>query len=621
MDPSELLVIARDAEKRGDTKTLQDAMRRYTALTEPTQKAQDVSGQPPASAGVVATAGGAASGLDKRGGYGRRNTDVVPEEGSVPFSEWSGNVKDAALNVVPAMYRGAKQLVGGNVSEEDIKADRALTDKPGGGFGNFAGNIAMGGPAMAGTRAGLRYLGGKYLPKALEKATNLITSYPGMAAIEAGVTTPTLEDESRPGNMVTSALLTKGLQHVGTVFKRALTQPVKPNKDAQYLMATERALPQTDEDIANGVAPTIVPKDKIVPTQSQGGSGFMGAVTDSLENIGSYLPLGVSKAVQRGRDRVASEVNDEVGHRASPLRAIDVLPGRGDYVREMETQINDGYKAMFKGINIKHNSTAFNQQSEREGLQALDGIIGEAEFKNTFTKQLGQILPKKTSNLTGEQWHNIQSAVREKIREADAELFQRQSNHALANAYRKVEDNLKVLRNNNFTKDQIATLEDLDNKYLKGMIVKSTLAHKGETGADSAITLRNLIDTVEKDTPESFKNKLTGEFMDLTEPAKRILTKSTDPDAVARRSGYLAATNIIGSLGIGGAATGLGLAPAAMMLGAGHAAGRFLTGRGTNRYMFGDFDWQKKAAELLRKVGAVGDPAAAAVGGSTGERE
>lgn len=594
LDPKEYLRIAREADKAGDTASAGQAMARYYALTEPTQPAQDLSGQPPANTGMGSTGGGAAIGPDRRGGMARRDPNAPVEEGSVPMTEWMGNAGRAALNVPGAAYRGVKQLFT-DVPEEDIKADREIANKPGGTAGNVLGNIAMGGPLQAGARAGI-LAGAKYLPQALQAIPKVVASYPALAAGEAALTNATVGDESRLKNAAQAALVTGGLQLAGAAGRRAITQPIKPTEDTAAFL-----------------------EKYIAPTMGTGGEGKAGALARGIENVLSYLPLSIGGTVKAGRERPMKEWLQESGERVAPQHAIDIPYGRGAFPKEIRKQFDDSYDTILSNKTIAVPPGWFTTTVNK----AKDELLGtpeEAKYINALTTKLGGLLPQAGHTMPGTDWKKLQAVVREIQRDYAGEITDRTQHKAMASAFRAVDDQLNALRNIHLSKPEVESLTNVDHKYRSWTILDDALAMPSESGSPKE-AVKNLIKSVEANTPQRMKNELGGDFQDLTEPAKRMFVKELDPGVLARRSGYMSTAALLGGAGgiwnagfLPTAAAGTGL------WAAGKGAAKLMTSRGPSRLAFGDMDWQKSLAKRLRIVGELGDPAAAAIGGSTGER-
>ena len=563
--------------------------------------AQDASGQPPVRAGMVAPTGAVALPPDK-------------PEGSLS-SDFAKGVGSAFT--IPV--QGVRQLAGGDVSPEDIKAERAKTDSIGGYAGNMAGNLIAGGPVFGLTRAAMLKIAETFLPKILAKSA-AVASVPAAAGIEGSIVNPTLPGESRGENAAISAAVGTGAQVGGAFLRRALTGAVQPSADTVKLMGLGIVDPRTGK-----AGPGIY------PTPGQGGdqNTIMGKIARTAENILSYLPLGPGAVVHRNRERPALEAADIIGHRSSPIDAIDVTPGRGAYVNEIKDQFDDAYKTVLGNKRFRLGGL-FKTAATDSAAKKFAGVPDGQDWEMAFRKDMGSLLAPYGRTITGPEWKSLQVTVRERIREAEGSLTEKQQNRAWADAYRKVDDHLNRVAERHLTPTELAALKDADLKSLRSTIVNSALDDPSEVGGAS--TMRNIIKSYEKNTPPAIKIRegtfdpntgkhLGGEFGDIIGPYKTTVAPTISPDVLARKAGYVQASNIAGGLGLAGGAASGGLPVLAGVAGLsalGSAGAHALTSQTGSRFFLGDMKWQKTLADKLRKI----NPALAiAVGGSTEERQ
>jgi len=542
----------------------------------------DASGQPPVRAGMVAPTGAVGLPPDK-------------PEGSLS-SDFAKGVGSAFT--IPV--QGVRQLAGGDVSPEDIKAERAKTDSIGGYAGNMAGNLVAGGPVFGLTRAAMLKAAETFLPKILAKSA-AVASVPAAAGIEGSIVNPTLPGESRGENAAMSAAMGGATQVGGAVLRRALTGAVTPSADTVKLMGMGIVDPRTGQ-----AGPGIY------PTPGQGGdqNTIMGKVARTAENILGYLPLGPGAVVQRNRERPALEAADIIGHRSSPIDAIDVTPGRVEYVNEIKDQFDDAYKHVLGNKTFRLGGL-FKTAATDSAAKKFAGVPDGQDWEMAFRKDMGSLLAPYGKTITGPEWKSLQVTVRERIREAEGSLTEKQQNRAWADAYRKVDDHLNKVAERHLTPAELAALKDADLKSLRSTIVDSALDDPSEVGGAS--TMRNIIKSYEKNTPTTIKLRGKGEFGDIIEPYKRVVAPSISPDVVARRAGYVASSNLLA-----GGASLANIPLAAGLATVGSAGAHALTSQTGSRFFLGDMKWQKTLADKLRKI----NPALAiAVGGSTEERQ
>ena len=602
--PDDWLELAAAKQDAGDNAGAAQAMQMYRgALGAPPPKAEGVNAE------LVETAGGAVTGRNPRE---RRSAKPYYPDG-VTASEYGRNMLIGGANTPLAAWHGAKQLVGGDVSEEDIRRDREIAELPGGGTGGFIASSLAGGPIVSKVAPLILKAAGA-LPKVMGIQTGAkALTYPALAGAQAGVTQATLgPDESRLKNILVAAGLTGALQVGGAGLRRAATGAVKPNQDAIDLMRSNY-----EPNVATGKE-VKVSDFNTVPTISQGGAGKTGKILGAAEDIASILPLGIGSRVAAGRDRVKTEAANSWGDRVLPQPTHDVPLGRGEFGREMETQIKDAYAALYRNPNhpkgapreiIPANTPSEQGATARVMQDANFSSIGPdagPRLEKQFRSELRNIWPDRYKPMTAPEWQTKMEMINDQIKISENMTAANSANRPLLRGWIKAKEELDQIGLKMFNAGEIEYLRELQKKVIMRDTTEKALASssQGKPGE----TLNNVINAFESNTPDKLKIKGEGYGQRLIEASKRVLAKENPSDVLGRRIGFTFANKIlpwtanaalIGGAGLAGGPIGLAaLAGTAL---AGHGGAKLLTSRGGAEFLYGQKKWQPKLADMMRK--------------------
>lgn len=553
------------------------------------QPPANVSGQPAAPAPVPNTAPALPSGPDSPpkpvlgpGGFAK-----ALEQETAGLYNPGGTRFLAGIGTAPVQaYQSIQQLAGVDVPKNEIEEQRALASGWAGGAGNLVGNVAMsyipGGfvlknlpkaaQAIQATKAAV-----SQLPKAVQAA---LTSsvVPAGAAVQGGLLTPVIDDESRAANAGWAALFGKGLQAGG----RALTGLVKPTEQAEQLM-----------------------KQGIQPTIQQGGSGILGRTLGQVEEVAANLPY-IGKWVQQGQRRTAEEAKEVMAGQAQfpQLPAVKAAPGRGEFFEELKHQVET----------VLHSSTANVRAPVGKAITDTIAQAGRQELRDVPTtvatgveKDIKGLLPKTRGRVAVDRFITAEDAIQERIT-SNLKLGTVEGD-AKARAYQEALKELVAHRNSVLSADQIAIVTDMQVRKQKGRLLQKAAGYAKE-GTDTT-TAQNIIKAVEAETPEVIKAEGKGLYQGITDPLKSIVEKDKSRDALVRRAAYMMAGT---GLGVGTAIANpiAAVAGIPLYLGARLGASRL----GASLAM-GGTEAQQKLAELMRRYRG----AAAVAAGSEGQRE
>jgi len=548
-----------------------------------------------------------------------------------PERAFAANMAEGVTSAFTGPALSVKQLAGGKVSDEEIAAERAKTSTGGGMVGNIAANLLTLGVPIGKVVQGVGWAA-KFLPKAL----GIRAGVEGAAVpIAAGVTAPVLNarksDESIPGQMAESALVAKVFQGVGSLLINSVTKGlITPNKDYKMLAGAR-----------------VDPKRFNTPGEEGAymtpGQGAENAFPKTLENIFKHIPFSTS-VVKESRNRPLLQGKDILAHRASSADSIQMPLERGVAVNELADQSSAAYNHILAGtVNPATGlpvpksipiGTAFRTATLADSKKALVGIKDRSNHEQAFEEELHQMLSEYPIKLSGPQWQELRSRVREKALVEAGGIGDPGEAAKKAAAWNAVDKNLNVLRDQHFTPHEVSVLGNLDRKSIQERILTEGLKDTSEVGG--AKTMKNLVKSYEDLTPADIKIRahpdpvlaargvLAGHDADIYEPIKRSALLPMEADTLANRAGYGASANTLGSLGL----LGLGAfdpasaAVAVAGLGLTRAAAKGYTGQAGSRFLMGNQEWQKKATEALRKMPKVirDSSPSAALGATTDER-
>lgn len=530
--------------------------------------APSVSGQAQAGGGIPTPTGAGANVSGSRGGYRRRATDENGDPSQVPFSEWAGNAATAALHSPVTMAHGFAQAMGANVDPETIKADRALTDVPGGSFGDFAGGAVAGGGAGGAVLKGLR-TGIKFLPKALQ-AYAKFASVPAAAGTTEALTTTTLDDESRFDKSLGAAALAGGFQALGAGGRRMLTGFTKPNADAEALR-----------------------KLGIQVNASTGGTGLSSKFLTLAENLGD---LGENSKRFARSER---EAMTTAGDKAQMLRVEHIPVNRGNTIDDFWPATLAENDAAYTGLLGGKRMTI--PPLIKQGLTAdIRAAMPHNESgSGPVISKVMDIMNSVRGTVSGTDWQKARTAVNDELRKAEGNATSVRDEQVVA-AFKTVRDRLNNIGQKHMTADEWAKLGEYDNKYAHQMVLQDAtgIPHK-----EQLTPFRNLYQAAESSANPAQKSSGTGMFMDITEPGKRTLNVKEPASALERRLKYGTAGAAMGSSGLINP-----LLYAALPIT--YGIGKLSASRSGSEFLMGQKQWQPAMAEALRKMNGYGAIAA-----------
>lgn len=542
--------------------------------------------------------------VDQIPGQTPDRSKAIPIGDQVPLSDYMGRQEDDSL--LDRFGKGAAQISSAFVqsaqglnqllsnipgleswrpNEQDIEDWRQISKGVPGTINNMAGHAMMlfnpVGRAEKAMTMAAEALPGKVLPATTKAAIPAVT-----AGAETAILQPTVGDETRAGNALWGASVAGagglGLRALG----RGATELVKPSGPARRLM-----------DISDG---------RVQPTVSQGGSGILGETLGFIEEGAASIP-GIGLTVRRGQERAGREVMEEVSSRADPYGAAGDTAKRGSYFKNLRKGFDDKYDAELPDtVRVNVPDTWIANTSSKANTTAAH--VGDAHTSRLNKDLKTWLADAEKGDLSGREWKNLQSEMRNRIEDWQ-DNFTRSGNQAdkeMAAAYRDVLGEVNSLRNRSMTPDKIATLDALDEQWATANLLRSAAAQKN-LGPDRAVTIGNLLDQVETDTPRGLKVEGSGRLQDITEDAAEVF-KDEASNAFNRKLG----------LASSGVALGTGyinpLIPAGLLTSANATSQRH-----SAKALMGGYDWQKSLAENLRKDVYPYVGTGLTIAGSTGE--
>ena len=487
------------------------------------------------------------------------------------WAKFAGGFGSAATTA----YQGVKQLLGGNVDEQDIKDQRALQDVKGGTLGNIAGNVAMTALPMGAAERGLT--GAAKMAGVMKGSPNLTRALAstGLAGAEGAALTPTIGEESRAANAAKSAALTGGVLGAG----RVLTQAVRPSKSAEALME-------------KGIQPTV----------GQGAGGGIGKAMGYAEDLVNAIPL-LNSVTKGGRDRAEEEAVKMMARRASPYNAAPESLGeitRGTWFTKQDKAFDTGYKEVLDNQTIRMGGL-FKSQVR----QSIDPLLGgmSSSARRGIEQDLVDTLGKTGRMMSGPEWHETFKEVRRLGREADSAVAKTSSRDARneARVWDAVEKQMLDARKTSINDNSLVErLANLDESYAHNKVFQQA-ADYAKAAGEGGVRLEHIMKAVEANTPSAIKVRASGRMQDITEPAASVFKQTMGQDALERRAANVASGKALGVLGLGGAASYGAMGPAGLIalpaIVGGAGLGTTKTGA---KLMFGNTAAQKAAAKLLR---------------------
>ena len=483
-------------------------------------------------------------------------------EGSNLWDQFWGGVGNFGIETGQAI----RQLMGGDVSEDEIQAARGLTDTPTGMAGNVAGNVAALAVPLGGAEKAL-----KARTLALPKTAGAIgrAAVPvGVGAVEGAVTQPVAEGETRTKNAIIGGVAGGG----GEVLSRTLSRGAEG-------VAKKSELGQ--ELFDKGYSPTV----------GQASEGVVGNVLSTGENILSAVGvtgMGQNRVGKEMVEKLAGEVDGVLGKYGA---AIGELPGRkGDYFEKGAKAFDDAYGELLNSRTIKvpglMKSNAL--KSSNDAFK-----FASPSMRKNFADDINTIFPKHTGRMSGRTYKDIRNKLNQRIRRYTAS--QTDESKELVDAYTAARKHLDVQGKAGMPPEVWGDLKELDDAYGKfNTFGEAATARNAGVGAASAgdrtLTAKDIIDATEKGTPGHLKMQAAGRMMDDTEPVRELLAEQANKGALARKGAYGLAGM---GLGYGSPAGAAALIPGGIGL-----AGMSKPGA---RVLMGETAKQKATAEALRK--------------------
>ena len=456
-------------------------------------------------------------------------------------------------------------------SDADIEETRQTAK--GSPLGAALGNLATTAVPWAGANK-LATTFTKTLNPGVAKYAAEAATTPAIAAGMEGTTHPVKSGESTAENMLIAAGAGKAAE-LGT---RALFAPatgvLKPTADAQTLI---------DMGARKGLKD---PGQGIVPSVYAGTEGPMSGIISAGQAVAQAIP----SVQRRANQRVQQEIGDVAGLRAHPVTpATREAVEKGPYSKNMFDDANDAYTALYSGKTFTLPPRAGHDYSQA-GVDVMKEIPDA--MKSTFKGAVKEIVPPSGApNLSPAQFKDKMDAVQERINSWGGK--EGHTNEQMTKAWEAVKAKMVEARNRSLTPAEIAEVERLGTVFHHATILEKAIGMPGSDIGSSLIKTVNQEGT----TPLQIRNALKGHYQDITEPASRILENQARLDPVTKKAMY----GGLATLGLGGATLVnplLGLA-AIPILGAGYAG----TTRGGAKALMGQYEWQKKAADIMRTWG------------------
>jgi hypothetical protein len=268
----------------------------------------------------------------------------------------------------------------------------------------------------------------------------------------------------------------------------------------------------------------------------------------------------------------------EAGKRAIPPGGEKLLagkiPGRGGYFIKLEQAYDDSYAKYLDNQTIKIGAPVRRQLAQ----------IADASPSTAAGKRLHAWMADKQylkgDTITGVEFKKLQSELRSELRNLEG----REGSQMLKNVFRNAEKELIKVRNASLPGKISSKLNQIDEAYANGEILKTAAGYKGS--AKEGITPETFLSATET-APKGFTTQGTEKLGDLSRSLADVTEKSKIPWWVAHGPGVIAAP-------FTGATSMLatGVVPSAVAL----------SGRSPiiNKLMMGQFPKQKAMAKFLR---------------------
>lgn len=454
-----------------------------------------------------------------------------------------------------------QQLMGQDKTA-DVERDRGGMEGAGlpGMAGSVAGNIAMlAGPAGA-AQTGLTNALTKVAPK-LPAALRAALGAAGSAGALESVTAPVGEGETRLGNAATAAAtagaLDAGLRGAG----KLITQPFKPNVDAEQLFK-------------EGITPPLT-----TATDSKVGRG-LGRITE-------VFSTAVDESKAPSRVRADQQTVAAMVRRATPPGAVPPTPAQvGSNIRQIAQQAPDQVQDAYSRILAQKFVRVDNQFASRarrlvdtaDGQRQQAKDIAHATLADWFTPGKRYAARNYQSKLSP----NFDKAISNLERSSDPDRM------AAGAILRKVQPLVKGLRDRNLQAQGVdpKVLRELDEAYETAMRLRDASAASVKR---SGVTATDINRAVQKSSTKAQFASGEAPNQDLTDVAADLIDRGRVGNAIFNLG--------VRGVGYGSAFAGGGpMGPLALLAGS-----RAVQSEPGHKFLLGQYGGQKKLAELLRK--------------------
>ena len=524
----------------------------------------------------------APEGTTKEQAFGRAVNRHVQKHGPLQAGATPENVRDSVKkemegsNLWDQFWSGVgnfgiegaqqvRQMLGGDVSEQEIQEVRGLTDTGMGKFGNFAGNVLATAVPLGAAEKALkaRTLA---LPKAVGAAARVAAPV-GIGAVEAGLTQPVAEGESKLAQMA-----------IGGAAGGAGEGIVRGGQRVAEGVARKSKL--GEELFDKGYTPTV----------GQGSEGIAGTVLGTGENIMSAMGisgLGMNRVGREMVDKLSKEVDTTLSKYG---QTIGELPARSQSYFDKGTKAFDAaYDKILSGRSIKLPALMITN-TVRDSSKAFK--FARANVRNAFYKDLERILPQSpTRRIGGRKFKDIRAELNKNIRKYSSS--QMDNADEVVDAYRAALKHFDIQGKKGFPRQVWKDMLEVDDAYAKFSTFGDAAGGRGAGVGEGAqggrvLTAKNVVDSVEKRTPDNLLRSATGRQMKETEPVRELMAAQGAKGALARK----------GSLGLSGLALGYGTAgPVALIPAAVGLAGMSKPGA---KALMGETKPQKVLSKALR---------------------
>ena len=533
------------------------------AAAEPQGAPSDLS-QPAQAPGATLPPTPAAGGVGTRLGTVAPGQTVEPRQDEIANLQNFGKAAFAGGITQPAQRIG--QLTGiGDVTDEDIRATEDVIKKSpkGGAIGGLTTSLP---PFMKAAKVASVFT--KAMNPSLLKAGLEFGTTPAIAAAQTALMEPVKSDESAWQKAGKSAVLGKALELGGRALFSPLTGMTTPTKDAQLLL-----------------------DNNVVPSVSAGTKGFV----SSILSVGQGL-AGIGGGKQRGIDRVEKEIF-EAG--LSKTRAGTMIsPGtpstNPEFFKENMGKLYDEIDKITGGKTFPILPNMWDT-SARTALAKVKGLPLPQKEHGEILQAIRDIIPPQKS-LNAVEMRNAIVRLRE---ERDlARASPSTINDKKAEVWKRVLADVETARNKVLSADEVKLVGEAEKAIHHTGIMQDAARTVDPGKADFGTALIRTLKKADT-TPDDMYLAGKGHFMDIAPAGNRILDaeKKGFMNQVASKLAY----GTMGSMGLAGAA--IPAPVVAGLVGPLVAMGAIGNTRGGAKFLMGQNEYQKKAADIMRTWG------------------